>query len=573
MPVVSTPSGGFHVYYRQPTGRVLGNREGALKGKGINIRGSGGYVIGPGAIRSDGRSWQQESKTLDLLTAFTTGRIPLLPNWLRDLITAGRPMASADSPAQPPETSGQPPSARDFHYAKAVLDDACRKVAEAPQGTRNNTLNISAFAIGTLFQHYGLSREEADRTLTAAALAAGLDPGEIKKTLKSGLDSGMKSPRPPLLPSEILETVSEFAAQGQRKFQRPPQSMNTSAAPVIASAASLRTKVFDPIKYIVRGYLAEGCTILAGRPKLGKSWLMLDIGLAVAGGSDCLGGIKCEEGDVLYLALEDNERRLQSRILKLLGFANDWPTRFHYATQWPRANDGGLNRIREWIRASNNPRLVVVDVLAMFRSPRSDKQSLYDSDYESVQALQRIASETGVAIVIVHHLRKTAADVDPFEKVSGTLGLSGAADTVLILDRDSNGASLYGRGRDIEEIETAVQFDSATCRWRVLGEVREVRRTDERSTILAVLKDAEEPLSPAEIAATTGMRSNNVRQLLLKMATAGEVRKRGRARYIHPERDDLDNDASADNNDNEITVVGASEPQRADNNWQGAIPR
>src|SRR5215210_144378 len=85
-------------------------------------------------------------------------------------------------------------------------------------------------------------------------------------------------------------------------------------APAISSAAELRRKEFPPIRYVVPGYIAEGCTLLAGRPKLGKSWLMLDVGLAVAAGRICLGETACEQGDVLYLALEDNERRLQRRI-------------------------------------------------------------------------------------------------------------------------------------------------------------------------------------------------------------------------------------------------------------------
>ena len=117
----------------------------------------------------------------------------------------------------------------------------------------------------------------------------------------------------------------------------------------IRSAHDLRRREFPAIRYVVPGYIAEGCTILAGRPKLGKSWLVLDMGLAVATGSTCLGGIECEQGDVLYLALEDNERRLQKRIDKVLGPLHDWPESFEYATEWPRASDGGVEQIEEWI--------------------------------------------------------------------------------------------------------------------------------------------------------------------------------------------------------------------------------
>jgi hypothetical protein len=162
--------------------------------------------------------------------------------------------------------------------------------------------------------------------------------------------------------------------------------------------------------------------------------------------------------------------------------------------------------------------------------------------------LQQIASDTGIAVVIVHHLRKSGSDGDPVEKVSGTLGLSGAADTFLILDRDSNGATLYGRGRDIEEVDAAVEFDRESCRWRMLGAAGEIRRTDERGSILAALKEAGVPMAPTEIAAATGMPGGNVRQLLFKMVKAGEVLKTARGRYLHP-----DNNRPPVNNDNKIT--------------------
>lgn len=322
--------------------------------------------------------------------------------------------------------------------------------------------------------------------------------------------------------------------------------------PCIRSARELRRKEFEPIRYVVPRYIAEGCTLLAGRPKLGKSWLVLEMGLAVATGDICLGGIECEQGDVLYLALEDNERRLQKRIDKVLGPLHEWPDSFRYETEWPRANEGGLDEIRDWIRGTRNPRLVIVDVLAMFRPTSGSRDNLYEADYHAIKGLQAIASEFGVAIVVVHHTRKGGSDVDPFEKVSGTLGLSGAADTTIVLDRDGNGATLYGRGRDIEEIESAVEFNKGDCRWFVMGKAEDVRRTDERSSILTVLFEADEPMTPADIAGAIGQPRNNVRQLLFKMGKAGEVRKLpGRGRYIHPMRADLDNRHTPNNFDNQ----------------------
>lgn len=340
-----------------------------------------------------------------------------------------------------------------------------------------------------------------------------------------------------------------------------PEKRPNGKASRCITARDLCELEFDPIKYVVPGYIAEGLTLFAGKPKLGKSWFCMEIGLAVAIGGVCLGDVRCEQGDVLYLALEDNRRRLQSRIRKLWQMETlgriEVPERLHLATEWPRANEGGIDAIREWIDEHPDARLVIVDVLAMFKGIAKGKdQTFYEADYLAIKELQSLAMATGVAIVVVHHTRKSAAEADPFEKVSGTLGLSGAADTTIILDRDQNGCTLYGRGRDIEEIETAVQFDKLTCRWRALGNASEVRRTDERAVILSLLADNRDDnpdgMKPAEIADALGLSRNNVKQLLFKMAKAGEVVKSSKkGQYSHPEPAGYSGDPlSPDNPDN-----------------------
>jgi AAA domain/IclR helix-turn-helix domain len=278
----------------------------------------------------------------------------------------------------------------------------------------------------------------------------------------------------------------------------------------------------------------------------------MDLLLSVSGDRYCLGDLRCDVGNVLYLALEDNERRLRKRIAKLLPPTTQWPTLFEYATEWPRAGDGGVQEIREWCKRVPTPRLVVVDVLAAFRSEKRHQQSPYEADYAAIKDLQQIASDFSIAIVVVHHTRKAGADLDRFDMVSGTLGLSGAADTALILDRDALGCRLYGRGRDIEEIDRVIEFNGDSCRWFIRGEASDLRRSNERETLIATLLEADEPMSPSEIADATGMPRNNVRQLLWKMVKDGEVRKlRGRGKYIHPDRSDLDPDNNDNNCDND----------------------
>jgi hypothetical protein len=335
--------------------------------------------------------------------------------------------------------------------------------------------------------------------------------------------------------------------------------------PNIGNAADLQRRVFPEIRYIVPGILAPGLILFAGKPKIGKSWFCLDVALSVAGDRHCLGDLNYDHGDVLFIGLEDNERRLQKRIAMLLPSNVEWPRQFHYATDWPRANDGGLKAIRDWCRSAPMARLIVIDVLTAFRSERRASQSQYEADYAAIKDLQQIASDYVIAIIVVYHNRKAGADVDRFDLVSGTLGLSGAADTTLILDRDAIGCRLYGRGRDIEEIDKAIEFNKETCRWSLLGEAAEVRRSDERTAILEVLFEADEPMSPSEVASVLGINRNNIKQLLYKMAKAGEVRKRpGRGGYIHPARNDLCPGIS-DNLDDPITRADETHLSTTDN--------
>ena len=349
-----------------------------------------------------------------------------------------------------------------------------------------------------------------------------------KDAYEPDLDSARDAPEP----SGNGEDRRDDAPEPNRATRRANGHRVKEQAPTSASA--LQAMVFPPIKYIVPRYIVEGCTLLAGAPKLGKSWLALEIGLAVASGGKCLGNIECEQGDVLYLALEDNMRRLQSRMRKLVMVGDHWPPGLQFVTECERANTGGIDQIRKWAASVIWPRLAIVDVLAMFKPIVKGRDALYDADYASLKGLQELASELGIGVLVLHHTRKSPAEIDPFEKVSGTLGLSGAADSTLILSRDGNGCTIYGRGRDIPEIETAVSFDREICRWRVLGEAAEVRRSDERSAVVTALKEFGEQMSPADIAAVTNTRGGNIRRLLSKMVKDGQIVKAKRGKYSLP---------------------------------------
>lgn len=302
----------------------------------------------------------------------------------------------------------------------------------------------------------------------------------------------------------------------------------------VISANDLKTKVFNPVKYAVPGYVSEGVTIFAGKPKVGKSWLLYDVCVACAGDRFTLGDIKPAQGDVLYLALEDSQRRLKKRLEKLCPIGA-WPERLTLATRWKRADEGGLGDIEEWCSSVQRPVLIVVDTLEKVRPAAKHNTPQYSADYAAITGLHRIAHEKGVAIVVVHHVRKMDAE-DPFDMVSGTNGLTGAADTILVLRKQSGNVTLHARGRDIEEKETACAFNRETCRWTLLGEAEIVHSSGERAAIVEALSLAESgQMQVLEIMAATGRRDRNaIDQLLYKMHRKGELVRAMRGVYGLP---------------------------------------
>lgn len=298
----------------------------------------------------------------------------------------------------------------------------------------------------------------------------------------------------------------------------------------LRSARDLQHRHFPAMRWAVPNVLPEGLTIFAGVPKVGKSWFALDVARAKADG-DAVLGQECERGDVLLLALEDNERRLQDRLRRVTG--NDaWPENLSYATEWPRLDEGGVADIAAWIESAANPSLVVIDTLAMVKPvPTGRNKSAYDHDVSALKPLHQLASERRMAIVVVTHTRKAQAD-EPVERVSSTLGLTGVADTIMLLGRGPKEGTgiLYARGRDLAEFEMAVKFES--YRWQVEGDPALVFAGDTQKILIeAIGKGA---TTPKEMEEATGLSGENVRQTLQRMVKQQRVNRHGYGKYALP---------------------------------------
>jgi hypothetical protein len=226
---------------------------------------------------------------------------------------------------------------------------------------------------------------------------------------------------------------------------------------------------------------------------------------------------------------------------KLLGSAmpENWPASLYLKTEWRRFHQGGLDDISAWhadaTANDQNPVLVIVDTLAKVRAPWNPKASPYQNDHDALAGLQKLADELRIAVIVNHHDRKMDAE-DIFDTISGTLGLTGAVDTILVLSRKAQGTTLHIRSRDLEdETPLAMQFDKATGQWSVLGDAADVQRSAERTRILTVLAKAPEGLQAAEIMAAADLRSRNAADILLfKMAETGDIERIKRGLYGLP---------------------------------------
>lgn len=384
----------------------------------------------------------------------------------------------------------------------------------------------------------GHELHDSIRDLAAKMVAAKTEGGAIVKLLRDLMErsAAPRDARWQRRNSDIPRAVST-AEKYRRPDDKAPKPVIKAWRVTAIDMHGVRKMIFEPITFLVKGVIpSRGVCVIAAKPKAGKSWLVLDIALGATMNRFVLGDIKPEQGDVLYLALEDSLQRLQSRTEKVLQgtvSGDEWPKGLTVATAWRRIDEGGMDDIREWVAdvraAGRNVASVAIDVLKCIRPPKKPGQQDYDADYEAIKMLHDLAVELNILILVVHHTRKAAAD-DLLDKVSGSFGLTGAADTILVIEKQGQNTVFDIRGRDVEANTLAVEFNKETCRWTILGNAEELRRSHTRSEIIDALSDG--PMGPTDVAKVTGLTSANVKMTLGRMVKSGEVVQRGRGKYV-----------------------------------------
>lgn len=263
------------------------------------------------------------------------------------------------------------------------------------------------------------------------------------------------------------------------------------------NAEELLSYPLPPIRFIIDGLLPQGLHILAGAPKIGKSWLALALCLCVSKGEP-LWSFTTKPCSVLYLCLEDSYQRIRCRLLDL---TEDAPDTLHFSIIAEQLHSGLEQQIERFLSEHPDTGLVVIDTLQRVRGS-GDSGNPYANDYRDIGALKALADKHRIAILLVHHIRKLKSD-DPMDMISGTNGISGATDTNFVLmktSRSKSTATLYCTGRDIEYRELNLEFDSETHFWNLLSDNSpSMEQPDGRlfSLLSALLRQQSEISAPA----------------------------------------------------------------------------
>jgi RecA-family ATPase len=305
--------------------------------------------------------------------------------------------------------------------------------------------------------------------------------------------------------------------------------------------AWLDAQEFPPLEYAVPGIIPEGFGLLVAPPKAGKSWLVAGVGLACAAGGLALGRLKVDRRPVCYFALEDGDRRLQSRFRTLM-MGDSIPAGINRITK--ATTQLIIPMMAEFLL--NHPDeapLIILDTLGKVKPPKPPGADSYQVDYAIGAELKAcIDSTPGASLLVVHHTRKQESS-DFVDAVSGTNGIAGSADYLLVLSRKrhSDEALLSVTGRDIAEAEYALRYDNGL--WLLDGDnlasaaataaQRRVstNRSDRTVEIAAIVASSSVPVSPTQVAEKLGIDNDTAGKYLRRLADAGHVQRTGRGLY------------------------------------------
>lgn len=260
-------------------------------------------------------------------------------------------------------------------------------------------------------------------------------------------------------------TENKFQEESFEELMRKVSRVTDPAYLPTISMSELYENVYQSRPPVIDGLLYPGTYLFAGSPKVGKSFFMAQFAYHVSTGTP-LWDFPVHQGSVLYLALEDDHRRLQKRLYRMFGA--EGTDSLHFAVFAKQLGDGLEEQLKKFLEEHSDTRLVIIDTLQKIRGEGGEKYS-YSNDYEVISRLKKIADDSGICLLLVHHTRKQQAD-DKFDMISGTNGLLGSADGAFLLykeNRTGTAAILDISGRDQQDQRLYLNRDKEHLTWEL----------------------------------------------------------------------------------------------------------
>lgn len=486
----TTGSGGTHYYFRYPAFPVH-NKTGLFDG--IDIRGDNGQVVAPPSIHPETKKpyvwdgilepWEDKNGLAEA------------PIWLLELL---------QPPARKPSTQ---------------ID------LKIPKGVQHTTLVSLAGAM----RRMGLRSHEIYPTLQTVNQERCQEPGPEENIWKIAQSMDRYQPHE----RNLYQEASKLWRLARHYEERHKEERN--AVQYIDGWTLLHSDLKPPTE-IVEDILVNGCTLIAGPPKVGKSWLTLGLALAVANGGKFL-SLKhvTAPGRVLYYGLEESQQRTANRLQCLCLEPNQALANIEFAYEIPSMKQGGLTFLESKIQ-DTAPSLVILDTLMAFvTGDRNARGDIFRQDYQEIKALQDVATRHNTCIAVVHHTNKIGGH--GVGAVAGTHGVTAAADSIWTMQRQPDRRAVIEiTGRDIEDQSLLVELElREPVGWFIVEQGEEVELSIERQEIIELLS-AEGALKPRKIAELLKKNAVTIRRLLQKMLQRGSLLVRSDGHYYVPQR-------------------------------------
>ena len=505
-----TGSGGRHIFFANPEGNTIKNKVRFYDG--LDIRAEGGYIVAPPSLHASGKKYEWKDGNIPV-----RGKLTECPEWLIKAVDSKNKRLIAindDLLKKNYETLAEGMK----EVEPKIKTELVKQVEYVVSQIEEKEIILGNDRYGDWLRYGfaladGLGERGREYFHRVSSQSDRYERGECDKQYDACLSGD---------PPEDKITIGTFF-----KYAKEARLTTNKLEEIEeVTASKLMEMEFPETKWMVPSIIPEGLSLLCGKPKSGKSILSLNLAVAVATGGMAFNKVSVEQSGVLYLALEDTHRRLQERLKAVLQNSEP-PESLILSTEFKSILDGGIKQLGTWLEQHKDVGFVIIDTYARIKGRKSNSTDIFLDDYNELVEIKDVADSHKIGILLVHHTRKEPSD-DVFDTVLGSTGIAAAVDTIIMLTNINYKGTLHVRGRDVEETALALELDSNTLSWVLVGDAGEYSLSTERREIVTLLREKGLPMKLKDIADALGKMKSNIGHMISGLVEEGFLVK---ARY------------------------------------------